>query len=147
MASKKIIAGKILKCSPRRVTLNVNRMDEINEAITRKDIKFLINTGAIIKNQAIGISKVRARHTASQKRKGRQRGHGSRKGGQNSRGNRKRAWINAVRVQRSYLQHLREEQKIDFPVYKEMYGKIKGGFFRSKRHISLYLTERGLMKK
>ena len=147
LSHKKKVAARILKCSPKRVVFDEGRLDDIDEAITRKDIRFLISNDVIRKQQAIGISRFRARKTASQKRKGRQKGSGSRKGRQNARQNNKLTWIIAVRAQRDYAKALREENKIEVNVYKEVYNKIKGGFFRSRGHIKLYLTERGLMKK
>jgi len=147
MASKKRIAAQILKCSPKRIVLDENRLEDITQAITRKDVKFLIKTGAIRKIQKAGISRFRAKKIAAQKRKGRRRSSGSRNGSKNSRVNYKRSWINAARLQRDYVNYLRKNNLIEVPVYKEVYRKIKGGFFRSKGHIKLYLTERGLMKK
>ena len=50
--------------------------------------------------------------------------------------------MNAVRAQRTLLKELKEKKEIDAKLYKELYLKVKGGFFRSKRHIQLYLKER-----
>ena len=41
---------------------------------------------------------------------------------------------------------LKTGSKISDEVYKDLYRKSKGGFFRSKRHIKLYLTEHKLTK-
>jgi len=41
---------------------------------------------------------------------------------------------------------LRNRNKIDKQIYNDLYRKIKGGFFRSKRHIALYLEEKGIFK-
>ncbi|MEM3126905.1 MAG: 50S ribosomal protein L19e [Candidatus Woesearchaeota archaeon] len=146
-SNKKKIVARILKCSPNRVIFDQNKLEEIGEAITRKDLRNLINNEVILKKQKIGISRFRAKKIASQKRKGRQRNIGSRKGGKNARLNQKSTWINQVRSQRSYVQALKDAKKINVDIYKELYRKIKGGFFRSERHIRLYLTERGLIKK
>jgi ribosomal protein L19E len=37
---------------------------------------------------------------------------------------------------------LKEKKIIDDKLYRELYLKSKGGFFRSKRHIKIYLEER-----
>jgi len=91
-----------------------------------------------------GSSKLRARKRKVQKRKGRQKGPGSKKGKQRSG---KREWMNKIRVQREFLKELRDKNIIDKKVYRNLYLKSKGGFFRSKRHIKLYLTEHRLGKK
>ncbi|MEM2139196.1 MAG: 50S ribosomal protein L19e, partial [Candidatus Woesearchaeota archaeon] len=94
-----------------------------------------------------GISKARIRKAKQQRQKGRRIGQGSRKGKATARSNPKRVWINKIRLQRSFLKDLKSKGKITQQVYKDLYLKSKGGFFRSLRHIKLYLTERKLVKK
>lgn len=146
MKLQKKLAGKIAKRSPNKVKLDPKRIDEINEAITRADIKSLIKDSAININQKKGVSRVRARIKSSQKVRGRQKGHGSRKGTANARLSKKRIWIDKIKLQRLFLKQLKLKKKITPQLYKELYKKSKGGFFRSKRHIMLYLKEHKLLK-
>ena len=44
------------------------------------------------------------------------------------------------------LKGLKSSKRISTPTYRDMLGKAKGGFFRSRRHINLYLEERGLLE-
>ena len=60
---------------------------------------------------------------------------------------RKKRWINRIRVQREFLSHLKGKGAIDRKAYRDIYLKSKGGFFRSKRHIKVYIEEHGLGKK
>ena len=78
---QKRLAAQILKCSENNIWLDSNRLDEIKEAITKADIRNLIQQDIIRRKPSIGISRFRARKKRLQKRKGRQRGLGSRKGG------------------------------------------------------------------
>ncbi len=146
MKLQRRLAARILKCSPKRVFLDPTKAAEIKEAITKADIRSLIKTGAIKKTPKRGTSKSRIRKRKQTLRK-RHRGHGSRKGKQGARLPRKTAWINHIRIQRRFLKELKEQETIGKKTYRNLYLKCKGGFFRSKRHIQLYLTELGVIKK
>jgi len=144
---QKRLAADVMECSPKRVIFNTERLSEIKEAITKTDIRALIEQGAIAKVPERGVSRSRARFAQHQRRNDRRKGHGSRKGAAGARTNRKTAWVHKVRLQRRYLQALRTSKAVNPAQFSEIYKKIKGGFFRSKRHMELYLTERGIFKK
>lgn len=138
---QKRLAAEILKCSPKRVVFDNNRLDEIKESITRADLKSLIRDKAIIRKPIQGISRVRARKNILQKRKGRKKGAGSRKGKRTARLSKKEKRIKTIRIQRSFLKTLRDKNAIGKKAYQGLYRKSKGGFFRSKRHIKVYIEE------
>ena len=144
---QKRLAAQILKCSEKRIQLDTTRLSDIKEAITKADIKSLIFENAINKKPQNNTSKYRVRKKAEQKRKGRQRGHGSRKGGQSARTPKKREWINKIRLQRKFLKELKDKKIIIPSIYQQLYMKVKGGFFRNKKHIKLYLEEHNLVKE
>jgi len=54
--------------------------------------------------------------------------------------------MNQIRKQRKFVKELRDKKLINTKVYRQIYNKIKGGFFRSKNHIKLYLTENRLFE-
>ncbi len=143
---QKRLAAQILKSSENDIWLDSNRLDEIKEAITKADIKSLIKDKAIKAKKIRGISRYRARKRNLQKSKGRRRGPGSLKGSKGARLSKKRGWINHIRVQRVFLQNLRDKDVIDKSSYRSLYMKSKGGFFRSKRHIKIYMQEHGIIK-
>ena len=144
MKIQKKLAAKIVKKSPKKVILNPDKLEEIKEAITRQDIKSLIKNKAIIIKKEKGVSRGRARKANKQKAKGRRKGQGSRKGKANARFSNKKKWMNKIRLQRTFLKEIKG--KLDAGMYKNLYRKAKGGFFRSKRHIKLYITEHKLIK-
>ena len=78
--TKKRLAAQILKCSKNRIWFDVDRLEDIKEAITKADIRSLIADKAVKEKPVKGVSRTRARKTALQKRKGRRKGIGSRKG-------------------------------------------------------------------
>jgi large subunit ribosomal protein L19e len=123
------------------VTFDNDRLDDIKQAITKRDLKLLIGDGAITKKPGNFTSRVRSRKLAMQKRKGRRDGPGSRKGKFSARFKPKKTWMSRLRVQREFLRLLLEKKIITRQAYRELYLKSKGGYFRSKRHIKLYLQE------
>lgn len=146
MRLQKRLAARILKCSPTRVKIDSEKLSEVKEAITNADIKGLINKGTLRKKPVQGPSKVRVRKTAAQKRKGRRKGHGSRKGKFNARASEKTIWMNNVRAQREVLKNIRDKGRISTNDYRAIYAKVKGGFFRSVRHLKMFMEEKGLFK-
>ncbi|MBS3133504.1 50S ribosomal protein L19e [Candidatus Woesearchaeota archaeon] len=147
LKSQKRIAAQVLKCSPKKVVFDIEKLSEIKEAITKQDIKTLISDGSIKRVRGNEQSRARARIRANQRGKGRQRGHGSRKGRATARLPKKKRWINGIRLQRDFLRKLRDDKLIPKKAYRELYMKSKGGFFRSKRHLELYISEHGLKQK
>ncbi len=144
---QKRLAAAVLKCSQKRIWINPKNLTEVKEAITKVDIKSLIKKGIIRKKQSTGISGFRTKKIKLQKSKGKQKGHGSRKGKKTARLGKKKAWIRKIRIQRRFLKELKSKNLLDTSAYRELYLKSKGGFFRSKRHIKLYLEENNLVKK
>ena len=146
MNSKKILAAKILNVSPKKVVFSPEALDEIQKAITRSDMRGLIAVGKISKAKVNQHSRGGARSVAEQKRKGRQRGKGSRKGSKHSIVTRKEKWIARIRAQRELLKELHEKSLLSTTDYRMLYTKAKGGYFRNKRHIKLYITEHHLIE-
>jgi large subunit ribosomal protein L19e len=147
MNLQKRLAAKLLKCSPKRIVFDTSKATEIKESITKFDIRGLIKKKIITKKQIKGTSKVRARKTQIQKRKGRRKGLGSRKGKASARAKPKRVWINTVRAQRKFLKNLKSKGFITPADFRKLYAKSKGGFFRSVSHLKLFINEQGLIKK
>lgn len=147
MINKKRLAAEILKTSLDKVKFDSEALDDIKKALTRSDIRGLIAVGKISKNLKNYHSRAGARANAAQKRKGRQRNRGSRKGKKYSTLDRKTQWIDRVRTQRKFLHELKDKKLINAQNFRMVYLKIKGGYFRNKRHIKLYLNEYKLLEK
>lgn len=141
------LAAELMKCSGKRVHFDAEALEEIREAITKESVRGLVRDGVITKKPMTGISRGRARKKKVQKHKGRQQGSGSRKGSRGARLPRKKAWGLKIRVQRAFLKELRTKGFLTPKDYRILYLKSKGGFFRSRRHIKLYLEEQKLAKK
>ncbi len=147
LKTQKRIAADVMKCSPKRVKFDGTKLKEIKEAITKADIRGMIIDKFIQKERKKGISKSRARLIREQKVKGRRKGHGSRKGKKTARTPKKTEWMNRVRLQRDVISELKQKGKIGNDVYWDLYRKIKGGFFRSKRHLQIFIIEKKLSRE
>lgn len=142
---QKKIAARVLKCSPQRVVFATDKLATIKEALTRADIRDLINSNVITSVPVVNTSRGRARHNRGQKAKGLRVGVGSRKGTAKARLNSglglKHAWIVKVRGMRLFISQLKDNGRITPPQYRELYNKVKGNYFRNKQHVLLYLEE------
>jgi len=143
---QKNIAAKVLKCSPQRVMFATDKLATIKEALTRADIRDLINSNIITVKPIVNTSRGRARHIHAQKVKGLRVGVGSRKGTPNARLNIKEAWATKMRNMRPFISQLRANGRISTSVYRNLYGKVKGNYFRNRQHIILYLEENNLFE-
>lgn len=146
LKSQRNIAAKILKCGKNRVWFDPSRPGDIAEAITTRDVERLIKDGVIKVMPKKGISNFRKKKLAAQKKKGRRKGAGSRKGRANTRAPKKKLWIKRIRAMRNFLKELRDQGKMEKKVYRELYMKAKGGFFRNKSHLNIYIERNKLLK-
>lgn len=147
LTAQKRLAGQIFKCSPKKVRVDPARLEDIKESITKADIRALIIDKAITAKPVKKSSKGRIRKNKIQKKKGRQAGTGTRKGTKKARSPKKVTWMNKIRKQRLFLRELKEKELIDAKKFRDLYRKAKGGLFRSKEHLKLYINERGYLKK
>ncbi|MEK6816892.1 MAG: 50S ribosomal protein L19e [Nanoarchaeota archaeon] len=147
LTSQRRVSAQLLKVGENKVWFDPERLQEVKEAITKADVRGLINNKVIQAKPDTGISGFRSKKIKTQKRKGRMQGPGSRKGSSRARLPRKTEWMAKVRAQRDFLKEIRASGLIDVATFRSMYLKIKGGFFRSRRHIKLYLNEHNLFKQ
>ncbi len=145
MKQKKRLAARILKTSPYNVRFDTSSLADVGKAITRGDMRGYIAVGKIYVQHQSQRSRAAARHIRRQKRKGRRAGKGSHKGSTYAIVSRKKTWQQGIRVQRSFLQDLRRKGLLSPRNYRMLYARSKGGFFRNRRHIKLYLTEHHLL--
>jgi large subunit ribosomal protein L19e len=147
LKNQRRLAAEILGIGENRVWIDPTRNEDVSEAITRADVRRLINDKAIRARQKKGISRGRARHIQSQKKKGKQRGQGSRKGSKHARMPKKQAWISTIRPVRAELRRYRDSGQIDSRTYRKFYRRAKGGMYRSKARLRAQLKTEGLLKE
>ncbi|TAL46674.1 50S ribosomal protein L19e [archaeon] len=135
---QKRLAAKVMGVGVSKVWLDPVKMKDVEKAITRIDIKKLLKQGAIkkIPDKIPMPKKKRTRH-----------GEGSRKGSPYARVTKKQRWVHTVRPMRRMLVELKDSEKIDHSTYRKMRMLVKGGMFRSRSHLKIYLEQHKLVKK
>lgn len=135
VASQKRIVASVLKCGVNRVWFDPSRLSDIENAISREDLRALITDGAIKARQKKGVSRGRARARIAQRSYGHRKGPGKRKGAAGARKPSKTAWVQKIRAIRKVLVELRAAGTIDPHMYRVLYRKAAGGQFRSVAHM------------
>jgi large subunit ribosomal protein L19e len=139
LASQKRIVAAILKCGVNRVWFDPGRLSDIENAISREDLRGLVADGAIKARQKKGVSRGRAREKIAKRSYGHCKGPGRRKGAAGARHPGKRSWIQKIRAIRKALVTLRDAGTIDPHTYRIFYRKAAGGQFRSVAHMKAQL--------
>ena len=137
LSYQKRVASTVLKCGVNRVWIDDRPevQERISEAVTREDVRLLIVQRFIRKHQKKGISRGRAKASATQKSKGKRKGHGSRKGHGGARTPKKEAWMTKVRALRKELTSIKNDGTIDASQYRKYYRRINGGVYNSRNHL------------
>ena len=135
LRAQKRLAADVLDVGQNRVWFDPDAQGDIADAITREDIRELVDQGIIRTKAARGNSRGRARERDAKRAYGHQKGPGSRKGTAGARSNPKDEWRSGIRAQRRKLRELRDEDELSRQEYRELYQKAAGGEFRSVRYM------------
>ncbi len=139
LVNQRRMAAVVLKCGANRVRMNPNNIEDISDAVTRGDIRRLVNEGVIKARPIHGISSGRKKAKMAQKAVGKRKGHGSRKGSKYARFPKKRRWINTIRPIRRTLKTYRDDGNITIETYRRYYKHAGGGIFRSVSHMRSHM--------
>ena len=135
ISGQRRLAAAVLGCGVNRVWFDPEKISDVQQAISREDIRNLIQEGAIGAHQKRGNSRGRARILMAKRSYGHCKGPGRRKGAAGSRTNSKDRWIQRIRAQRRVLRELRESGEIERTVYRRFYRRAAGGQFRTVSHM------------
>ena len=141
LKAQRRLAADILGVGKNRIKFDPDAQSEIADAITRDDVRELIEDGTIDAETATGNSRGQARERQKKRAYGHQKGHGSRKGKSGGRQNDKEKWQSQIRAQRRELRELRDESEIDRTQYRELYRMASGGEFDSVADLNRYINE------
>ncbi|MFD1685751.1 50S ribosomal protein L19e [Halobellus litoreus] len=139
LRAQKRMAADVLDVGKSRVWFDPDEQSEIAEAITREDIRDLVDQGTIRATDAKGNSKGRARERAEKRAYGHRKGPGSRKGKSGGRKNSKDEWVSRIRAQRRRLKELRDDGPLTATQYREVYNKASGGEFDDVARLEAYI--------
>ncbi len=147
LSIQKRLAAEVLGVGESRIWIDPARIEDVEGAVTKEEIRKLIKEGVIRVKPVKGNSRARWRERHEKRKKGRRRGPGKRKGAKTARLSKKEAWMNTIRKIRRYLRYLRDHGVIDRRTYRRLYMLAKGGTFRSLSSLKTYMKEQGLLKK
>lgn len=135
ISGQRRLAAEVIGCGVNRVWFNPEKITDVQQAISREDIRNLIQEGIIAAHQKRGNSRGRARAHMAKRSYGHCKGPGRRKGAAGSRVSSKDRWIQRIRAQRRVLRELRESGEIERTVYRRFYRRSAGGQFRTVSHM------------
>lgn len=141
------LAAKILGVGFNRVWIDPGKIDRVETAITRDDLRRLIRQKVIRKRRIKGISRGRARLLKQKRSRGRRRGPGSREGTAHARLRKKTLYVNTIRAIRKRLKELKESKSISNSTFKQLYRKSKGGSFKNTANVDRYIETNELLRK
>jgi len=147
LSSQRRLAAAILKVGQNRVWIDPERMDDVEGAITREEVKKLIHEKVIASLPEKGVSRSRAKTVRRKKGVGRRKGPGSRTGSVRAKISKKEAWMSKIRSLRKKLRELKANRIITESTYRKLYGVAGSGKFESVADLERYLKAHDLWRK
>jgi len=133
MGNKKTLAAKTMKVGKDRIVFDATRLSEIKEAITKEDIRGLVENNAII------VLPIKGRKTNTSRKN--RRGAGKIKLKVNKR---KQEYVIITRKLRAYSSELLKQGKLTKEEVVEIRKRIRNRAYKSKANLKLYIE--GLRK-
>lgn len=147
LSSQRRLAAQILKVGQNRVWIDPERMDDVESAITREEVRKLIHEKVIVSLPEKGVSRSRAKAVRRKKRVGRRKGSGSRTGSSHAKISKKDAWMSKIRSLRKKLRQLKASRVITESTYRKVYMIAGSGRFESVAELERYLKSNDLWRK
>lgn len=145
--SQRRLAAELLKAGTNRVWIDPNRVEDVEIAITRAEIRRLIHEGTIKKLPNSGISRARARVLHEKKKQGLRRGPGTRQGSGGAKLSKKDVWMAHIRALRRKLREWKTSRAISEDSYRQLYMAAGGGRFSSVAELERYVKGHGMWRK
>ncbi|MEM1515424.1 MAG: 50S ribosomal protein L19e [Candidatus Bathyarchaeia archaeon] len=145
--SQRRMAAEILGVGEEKAWIDPERIEDVENAITREDIKRLIKEGVIRKIKDQGVSRARARIIHEKRRRGRRKGVGNRSGASGARADHIKEWVEKIRAIRRRLCEFKEKRIITIKTYRQLYLKAKAGAFKSVADLHQYIEAHGLRRR
>ena len=147
LRSQRRLAAQILKVGQNRVWIDPDRMDDVEGAITREEVRKLIHEKIIDSLPEKGVSRARAKIIGEKKRKGRRSGPGSLTGAGYAKVTKKEAWMKKIRSLRRKLRELKASRIITEATYSQYYRMAGSGRFQSIAELERNLKTNDLWRK
>lgn len=146
MKLQRRLASEVAGVGRNRIRFPSSSLEDVEEALTRSQVKRLVREGKIVVLKKKGISSGRLKLRKQKKRtKSERSGPGSRKG--KRREGKKDRWVKTIRKIRRYLRWLRDNGRIPKEIYRDYYDRSKGGVFKSVADVRRALITTGHLKE
>ncbi len=140
LRSKKLLVSRMYGVGLKRIKFDSDHLDDVEDAITRENIRSLITANTIKIKQITGTSRGRAQLKKIQKRK-RSVKPGSKKGTKGARMGKKAAYVIKVRALRYRLKIAKDRKEITNKEFWNIYKKIGGNTVRNSAHLRTLIEE------
>jgi large subunit ribosomal protein L19e len=140
LKAKKRLASRVTGVGVHRIKFDSDHLDDIADAITRRNIRSLITANTIQIKPFTGTSRGRAQDKKDQKKK-RGTGQGSKQGKKGARVGKKEVYVAKVRALRRLLKIAKDRKDITNPEFWTLYKKVGGNTVRNKAHLRLLMEE------
>jgi large subunit ribosomal protein L19e len=147
LTSQRRLASRIMKVGQNRVWIDPQRMDDVDGAITRQEIKKLVHEKVIQSSAVKGVSRGRTKTIREKKRRGRRNGQGSQSGTGHARVSKKEAWMKKIRALRKKLRELKATRIITETNYRQLYMMAGSGRFGSVSEMERYAKAHDMWRK
>jgi large subunit ribosomal protein L19e len=147
LTSQRRLASKIMKTGKNRVWIDPQRIDDVESAITREEVRKLVHEKVITATPIKGVSRGRAKIIQAKKRQGRRKGPGSRSGTPKAVISKKEAWMTKIRSLRRKLRELKAKRTITESNYRELYMIAGSGRFESIADMERYAKAHDMWRK
>jgi large subunit ribosomal protein L19e len=147
LRNQRRLASAILGIGQNRVWIDPARVEDVEGAITREEVRKLIHEKIIQTLPEKSISRARAKTLLEKKRKGRRQGPGSFGGSGKAAVSKKDAWMLKIRSLRKRLRELKASRVITETTYTQYYRMAGSGRFNSIADLERYLKGHDLWRK
>jgi large subunit ribosomal protein L19e len=147
LTSQRRLAARIMKVGRNRVWIDPQRIEDVESAITREEVRKLVHEKVIATIPIQGVSRGRAKTIQAQKRRGRRKGQGSKSGSPRATISKKDAWMIKIRSLRRRLRELKASRVITESNYRELYMIAGSGRFTSKTDMERYVKAHDMWRK
>jgi large subunit ribosomal protein L19e len=147
LTSQRRIASRIMKVGKNRVRIDPQRIEDVETAITREEVRKLVHEKVITATPVQGVSRGRAKVIQAKKARGRRKGPGSKSGTPKAVITKKEAWMAKIRSLRRKLRELKANRTITEANYRELYMIAGSGRFASIADMERYAKAHDMWRK
>ena len=147
LTNQRRLASRIMKVGKNRVWINPQRIEDVESAITREEVRKLVHEKIIAATPIQGVSRGRAKVIQAKKRRGRRKGPGSKSGTPRAVITKKEAWMIKIRSLRRKLRDLKANRTITESTYRELYMIAGSGRFTSIADMERFAKAHDMWRK